>query len=110
MLENLTSVRFERYPQLITILDRVIERHRPVPVLVVHGGDLFESSNALSARSQGDIDFAFLFALRFRAPVLLNLGNHELDVVDDLHTLMRTLERMNIDVIGNIRGVASSPT
>ena len=54
--------------------------------------------------------WAFLFALRYRAPVVLNFGNHETDVLDDLGELYRRVVVRNCRLQRLIELSAHHPT
>jgi len=68
----------ERYPQLLATIDAWVDD----ATVIVLGGDLFEGSDPLARRSRGSLDWEFLAALRSRAPVVWNLGNHDADLGD----------------------------
>jgi hypothetical protein len=72
-----------------------------MPLAVLLNGDTQEYGNALARRSGGEIDFALYAALVRRAPVILNLGNHEADYFALEETVLRA-EAVGVKVIGNI--------
>jgi 2',3'-cyclic-nucleotide 2'-phosphodiesterase (5'-nucleotidase family) len=57
----------------------------------------------VALRSGGAADWAFLAALRRRAPVVLNLGNHETALLDDMAETVRRAEAADLLVVSNLR-------
>ena len=92
---------YERSAQLLAAL-RAEVRSRPVPHLIAIDGDIFEHGNAVSVRSEGAIDWAFLAALPAIAPTVVNLGNHDNDLTPDLHQVVARMRGLGITVISNI--------
>ncbi|MCA2013036.1 5'-nucleotidase C-terminal domain-containing protein [Cereibacter sphaeroides] len=92
---------YARLPQILAEIDRVIA-DSPVPVMITLNGDVFERGNAVALRSGGAADLAFLEALSRRAPVVLNLGNHETALVDDMASTVARLQGMGIEVVSNL--------
>lgn len=98
---------YERMPQLVAHLDRLKADNRHVPLAVLVDGDTFESGNVVARRSGAEVDYAFLAALVKRAPVILNLGNHETDF-DDPVAAVKKLQAVGVTVIsGNGRNRAT---
>lgn len=93
----------ERAPAALGALDAALAANRGVQALIVVNGDVFERGNAVALRSGGAADWAFLAALRRRAPVVLNLGNHETALIDDLAETVRRARAADIMVLSNIR-------
>ena len=92
---------YERSAQLLAAL-RAEVRSQKVPHLIVIDGDIFEHGNVVSVRSQGAIDWAFLGALPDIAPTIVNLGNHDNDLIPDLHTVVDRMQDMGVIVLSNI--------
>jgi 2',3'-cyclic-nucleotide 2'-phosphodiesterase (5'-nucleotidase family) len=92
---------YARLPQILTEIDR-IRSESGLPVMILINGDVFERGNVVGLRSGGAADLAFLEALTRRGPVVLNLGNHETALVDDMATTVARAEAMGIHVIGNL--------
>ncbi|MBF9058123.1 bifunctional metallophosphatase/5'-nucleotidase [Rhodobacterales bacterium HKCCSP123] len=92
---------YARLPQLLGEIDR-IRADSGLPVAVAINGDVFERGNVVALRSGGAADLEFLAALTLRGPVILNLGNHETALVDDMATTVARAEGLGIEVIGNI--------
>lgn len=100
LLADLHSA-YERLAQLAAAIDRV-RQDAGAPVLVVINGDVFELGNAVALRSKGEADWAFLAHLAAGGPVVLNIGNHEPDLVDDLAEVIDRAEKLGIRVLSNI--------
>ncbi len=92
----------ERAPALLGALDAALAANAGIPAFILVNGDCFERGNAVALRSAGAADWAFLAALRRRAPVVLNIGNHETALEDDLAVVVRRLRAMDITVLTNL--------
>jgi len=92
---------YERTGQLLAAIEAEIASH-PVPHLIAIDGDIFELGNVVAKRSDAVIDWAFLKALAERAPTVVNIGNHETDIVEDLADTVARLRDCGITVITNI--------
>jgi 5'-nucleotidase / UDP-sugar diphosphatase len=77
-----THSAYERYPQMLAVLDGLRAAHPRVPLAILFNGDLFERGSAVALRGQGRIDLALVQELALRAPVVFNLGNHEASIHD----------------------------
>lgn len=73
-----------------------------VPHLIVVNGDSFEKGNVVSVRSEGAIDWAFMAELPRIAPTVFNLGNHDNDLIHDLHPVVARMKRLGLTVLSNI--------
>jgi 2',3'-cyclic-nucleotide 2'-phosphodiesterase (5'-nucleotidase family) len=93
----------ERAAAALGVVDAALAANRGVPVLVAINGDVFERGNVVALRSAGAADWAFLAALRRRAPVVLNIGNHETALLDDLAEVVRRAQALDIQVVTNLR-------
>jgi 2',3'-cyclic-nucleotide 2'-phosphodiesterase (5'-nucleotidase family) len=91
-----------RLPAILAGIDAVRAAASGVPVAVLLSGDLFERRNIVALRSGGAADRAFLAALAARGPVVLNRGNHETAVADDLATVVARAGGLGVTVIGNV--------
>lgn len=92
---------YERSAQLLGALRAEIAAHA-VPHIIAINGDVFESGNVVASRSAGAIDWALLKALTGLAPVVLNIGNHEPDLTDDLSKVVEAAQALGITVVSNI--------
>lgn len=99
LLADLHSA-YERLAQLAAAVDAA--RRDGAPALVVVNGDVFELGNTLAQRSRGEADWAFLAHLAAGGPVVLNIGNHEPDLVDDLAEVVDRAGKLGIRVLSNI--------
>lgn len=89
--------------QLVAHVDRLKGENPGVPLAVLINGDSFEYGNVVARRSAARIDFALFAALVKRAPVVLNLGNHEPDFHDPAEAVAK-LRAVGVVVIsGNAR-------
>lgn len=98
-----THSAHDRYPRIVSEVDRVLARYPGVPLLVLFNGDLFEGGDVVAQRGRGIADLDFLSALEARAPVVFNLGNHE-GALFELPECVRLLETRGIRVVTNVRG------
>jgi 2',3'-cyclic-nucleotide 2'-phosphodiesterase (5'-nucleotidase family) len=91
---------YARMPQLLALMRREAAETREVVILL--NGDLFELANVVSTRSRGAADLAFLSALSELGPVIVNIGNHEPDFVDDMAEVVPLLAGTGARVVSNI--------
>ncbi len=92
----------ERSAAALGVVDAALAANRRIPAVILINGDVFERGNAVALRSAGAADWAFLAALRRRAPVVLNIGNHEGALLDDLAEVVRRAEALDILVLSNL--------
>lgn len=92
------------YARLPALLDTVrkISAEAGVPTAMLLNGDVFERGNVVCERSGGAADWAFLAALASEMPVVLNLGNHETAILDDMATFAARADQAGISVISNL--------
>lgn len=94
---------YERLPQFVAHVDRIRTENPTVPVAVLINGDAFEYGNAVARRTRGSVDLATFAELARRVPTVLNLGNHEPDVMP-LEELISKLRASGVIVVnGNVR-------
>lgn len=96
-----THSAYDRYPRLLSLVEETLAEYPHAETAVLFDGDVFELGNAVGRRSDGEADWAFLERLAQRAPVILNVGNHEFDFQDP-DALMAEAEALGIEVIGNL--------
>ncbi len=94
---------YERMAQTLAAVDRERARLGTTAALAVVNGDVFERGNAVALRSAGDLDFAFLAALAERMPTVVNLGNHETALLDDMALAVTALGQRGVSVVSNMR-------
>ncbi len=92
---------YERTGQLLAALEAEIAGS-DISHLIAIDGDVFEHGNAVSVRSGGVIDWAFLGELPKLAPTVVNLGNHDNDLAPDLHEVAARMRALGIAVVSNI--------
>ncbi|HZH27321.1 MAG TPA: metallophosphoesterase [Azospirillaceae bacterium] len=93
---------YDRAAPTLAALDGMLALYRGVPALIVINGDVFERGNTVALRTEGLVDWAFLAALRRRAPVVLNIGNHEGALADDLVHVVASADAADLLVVSNI--------
>jgi 5'-nucleotidase/UDP-sugar diphosphatase len=92
---------YARLPALLSRLKALrAEAGRPAALLV--NGDVFERGNAVCLKSGGAADWAFLEAVAAEMPVVLNLGNHETAILDDMASFVARADRAGVQVISNL--------
>lgn len=100
ILSDLHSA-YEVTAQLLAAVAAEVEASEG-PVAILINGDVFELGNVVAVRSEGAIDWALLEALGRLAPTVLNIGNHEPDLDNDLADFIVKAEQRGITVISNI--------
>jgi 2',3'-cyclic-nucleotide 2'-phosphodiesterase (5'-nucleotidase family) len=70
------------------------------PVAFLINGDVFERGNVAALRSGGAPDWAFLSALAALGPLVVNIGNHETALIDDLAAVTARLRALGALPIG----------
>jgi len=100
ILSDLHSA-YERSAQLLAAVAAEIAAN-PAPAAILINGDVFELGNVVTTRSEGAIDWKLLEKLSRLAPTVLNIGNHEPDLINDLAQLIARARRAGITVLSNI--------
>jgi 2',3'-cyclic-nucleotide 2'-phosphodiesterase (5'-nucleotidase family) len=100
VLSDLHSA-YDRMGQLLATVEGEVASSR-VPSIIVLNGDLFEAGNAVATRSGSEIDWAFLKGLSETAPTVMNIGNHESDIDNDLAHFVTRAEGLGVKVLTNI--------
>jgi 2',3'-cyclic-nucleotide 2'-phosphodiesterase (5'-nucleotidase family) len=93
----------ERAAAFLGVVDAALAANRGAEPVILINGDVFERGNAVALRSGGAADWAFLAALRRRAPVVLNIGNHETALTDDMAEVVRRARAADLLVLSNLR-------
>lgn len=91
-----------RLPAILSAVRAVRTEAGGAPVAVVVNGDVFERGNVVALRSGGAVEWAFLAMLAAEGPLVVNLGNHETAILDDLATFVARAEGLGVRVIGNV--------
>jgi 2',3'-cyclic-nucleotide 2'-phosphodiesterase (5'-nucleotidase family) len=94
---------YRRLPQLLRAIREMIAQANGRPAMVMINGDLFERGNVAARRSGAALDWAFLGALAEIAPTVVNIGNHETAIVDDLAEFVVAAQGLGALPVGNIR-------
>ena len=97
---------YERAAQLVATVDRLKTENPTLPLAILVDGDTMEFGNVVARRSAGAIDFALFSALAERAPLVINVGNHEPEFLD-LPETIRRLQATGAVVISNISDQAT---
>lgn len=92
---------YERIGQLLAAIETRIAADK-APHIILLNGDLFELGNAVATRSAGEIEWTFLTALAKLAPTVINIGNHEPDIDNDLANFVSRARALGITVLSNI--------
>jgi len=92
---------YGRIAQLLEAFKREVAQN-PGAHLIVVNGDSFEKGNVVSDRSEGVIDWAFMAELPKIAPTVFNIGNHDNDLVHDLHPVIARMNALGLTVVSNI--------
>lgn len=100
ILSDLHSA-YERSAQLLAAVAAEIAAS-PAPAAILINGDVFELGNVVATRSEGAIDWKLLERLSRLAPTVLNIGNHEPDLINDLAQMIARARRAGLTVISNI--------
>lgn len=100
VLSDLHSA-YDRMGQMLATVERQVAESN-MPSIIILNGDLFEAGNTVAARSGGEIDWAFLKALSETAPTVMNIGNHESDIDNDLAHFVTRAQGLGVKVLTNI--------
>lgn len=93
---------YRALPALVRAVKDVAAAAPGVPMAILINGDVFERGNAVAKNSEGMVDWAFLGTLASVAPLVINIGNHEVALRDDLATFVTGAQRLGARVIGNV--------
>lgn len=93
---------YARLAQMVAAIERVVEDNPDTPVRILINGDVFERGNAVALRSGGQIDLAAMARLNTVAPVIVNLGNHETAILDDMADFVRAGREAGLTVLSNL--------
>ena len=92
---------YARLPSLLAAI-RTLKNDADAPCALLINGDIFERGNVVCQRSNGAADWAFLETLAKEMPVIVNVGNHETAIYDDLVTFLERADKANLQVISNL--------
>ncbi len=100
ILSDLHSA-YERSAQMLAAVAAEIATN-PAPTAILINGDVFEMGNVVASRSAGAIDWLLLEKLSRLAPTILNIGNHEPDLINDLAQMIARARAAGVTVLSNI--------
>jgi 2',3'-cyclic-nucleotide 2'-phosphodiesterase (5'-nucleotidase family) len=100
VLSDLHSA-YERGAQLLAAVAAEVAAN-PAGTAILINGDVFELGNVVATRSEGAIDWLLLQKLARLAPTILNIGNHEPDLINDLAQFITRARALGITVVSNI--------
>lgn len=92
---------YARLPSLLAKI-RAMRVQMPVPTALLVNGDIFERGNSVCLRSDGAADWAFLTASAREMPLVVNVGNHEAAIHDDLTHFLDGASRAGLAVTSNL--------
>ncbi|MEP0943683.1 MAG: metallophosphoesterase [Rhizobiaceae bacterium] len=92
---------YSRLPNLLATIRR-LRNQTKVPTALLINGDIFERGNVVCLRSGGEADWTLLELLAKEMPVVVNLGNHETAIVDDMTTFLQRAGQAGVQVISNL--------
>ena len=93
---------YARLAQLVAAVERLVADNPETAVRILINGDIFERGNVVALRSGGMVDLAALARLNAIAPVIVNLGNHETAILDDMADFVRHAQEAGITVLSNL--------
>lgn len=94
---------YHNLPRLATAIAGIASQANGYVVVAVNG-DIFEKGNPAALRSGGAPDLAFLRRIQsFADQVVVNIGNHEGDMSNNMSEIVALLEQNNITVVSNIK-------
>jgi len=100
VLSDLHSA-YERSAQLLAAVAAEISGNA-APHAILINGDIFELGNVVATRSAGVVDWKLLERLAALAPTVLNIGNHEPDLINDLAEVIAKARSLGVTVVSNI--------
>ena len=97
---------YARLPALLGRM-RVLQAEARVPAAVLINGDIFERGNVVALRSEAAADWQFLETLAAEFPVIVNLGNHETAILDDMAAFVARAQAAGVQVVSNLTDLRS---
>lgn len=92
---------YARLPSLLSTV-RQLRQQANAPTALLLNGDVFERGNVVCLRSNGAADWALLDLLAKEMPVVVNVGNHETAILDDLSEFVARARKIGVRVISNM--------
>lgn len=104
-----THSAYDAYPALVTAMEDVADSYPSNTELVfLFNGDLFELGVVVAARSEGEADWAFLERLASLGTVVVNVGNHEFDLMAPAD-FVDAAQSAGAEVIGTVHTTDDDP-
>jgi len=86
---------------LVKAVRDLVAGNRGAQAAIVVNGDVFESGNALCLRNNGKIDLELLRKFADLAPTIVNIGNHDGDIIDP-QTFVAEVGKLGGTIVTNI--------
>ncbi len=96
-----THSSYDTYSKIVWEIKKIKNHYQNSQILILFNGDLFESGNIIAQKSKGLIDLHFLQRLLEYGKVIINVGNHEFDLMSP-KDFLATTEKTGAIVIGNV--------
>ncbi len=96
-----THSSYDTYAKILWEIKRLKDYYQHSRILILFNGDLFESGNIIAQKSNGQIDLHFLKSLVQCGTVIINVGNHEFDLMSP-KDFLSTTQKTGAIVIGNV--------
>lgn len=93
---------YARLPVLLERIRALKADAGATPVALLVNGDIFERGNVVCLRSGGAADLMFLSEVAKEMPVVVNLGNHETAIFDDMQTFVAKASAAGAETISNL--------
>ena len=93
---------YARLPMLLSRIRALKAEAGSTSMAMLINGDVFERGNVVCLRSGGVCDMAFLKAVASEMPVVVNLGNHETAIYDDMQIFTANAAAAGVEVISNL--------
>jgi 2',3'-cyclic-nucleotide 2'-phosphodiesterase (5'-nucleotidase family) len=86
---------------LVKTVRDLVAANRSAQAAIIVNGDVFESGNALCVRNGGKIDLEMLRTFAGLAPTIVNIGNHDGDIIDP-RAFVAEVGRLGATLVTNI--------
>ncbi len=96
-----THSAYETYPRIAYKVEELSKKYKGSSLVILFNGDIFESGNIVASKSNGAVDIEFLKHLGQYGKVIINIGNHEFDLMSPADFLS-TAEAAGAVVIGTV--------
>ncbi len=96
-----THSAYDTYSKILWKVKELKTEYQDSELVILFDGDLFESGNIVAKKSKGMVDLEFLKHLGECGKVIINVGNHEFDLMSP-KDFLSTAEAAGAVVIGNV--------